>query len=117
MVLTNQLSVDPLLPYLRHQNWLTPQEHEMIIATPHKKEMIIGILQQKNGRVWCDELFLKCIVWSRQFDLARSLGCTEHYIQQVLQFNPFIPAGNIPPVGNAWRINNPGKMIVELFLM
>jgi len=95
MILTNHLSIDPLLPYLKHLNWLTPHEHDVIAAIPNthykqKMEMIVALLHQRNGRVWCDEVFLKCIIWSRQIDLAKLLGCTEHDIQQVYQCHPFL---------------------------
>lgn len=76
-------------------------------TTHHKQkmELIVRILHQKNGRVVCDEVFIKCIIWSGQFDLAKLLGCTEHYIQQVVQCHPF------PGPGNAWRHDDsPGEL-------
>ena len=102
--------IDPLLPYLKHQNWLTPQEYDMLVAVPNthykqKMELIVRFLHQKNGRVVCDEVFVRCIIWSGQFDLAKLLGYTEHYMQQVLQCQP------LPAAGNTWTGNDiPSKL-------
>lgn len=106
--------IDPLLPYLKHQNWLTPQEYEMLAAVPNthykqKMELIVRFLHQKNGRVICDEVFVRCIIWSGQFELAKLLGYTEHYMQQVLQCQPCLATGS------TWAGDNiPSKLFLLL---
>lgn len=116
IILTNQLLVDPLLPYLKHQNWLTLQEYDMLAGMgadyKQKMEWIVKFLHQKNGRVVCDEVFVKCIIWSGQIDLARMLGCNEHFIQQVVHCHPF-PAQHPPfPVPRTtWPVDKPYGML------
>ena len=102
----NHLSVDPLLPYLKHQNWLTCQECDMLNTVPsthykQKMELIVQFLRQKNGKIVCDDIFVKCIIWSGQLELAKLLGCTEHFMQQVLQCQPFPVFGNTYPMDSS----------------
>ena len=80
-ILTTHLRVEPLLPHLKQHNWLTPPDHEALnrreLDRKRKVEMIVGILKMKNGRVWCDEVFLRCVLLSGQKEVAKMLGHVE----------------------------------------
>lgn len=78
------------------------------IPNAQKMDTILKFLQQKNGEVVCDQVFLRCIIWSRQFDLAKLLGCTEDDIQRVFQCHPFPGPTNIRQMDN-----NPGELFTN----
>ena len=66
-----------------------------------KMELIVQFLRQKNGKIVCDDIFVKSIIWSGQLELAKLLGCNEHFIQQVLHCQPFLTGGNAYPMDSS----------------
>ena len=77
-ILITHLRVEPLLPHLKQHNWLTPPDHEALtkkgLDRKKKVEMIAAILRRKNGRIWCDEVFLRCVLLSGQKEVVKMLG-------------------------------------------
>jgi len=88
-ILTTHLLVEPLLPHLKQHNWLTPPDHEALtrrgLDRKRKVEIIVGILKRKHGRVWCDEVFLECVLSSGQKELVKLL---EHDVEEIPSLPP-----------------------------
>ena len=76
IVLCSELEVDKVLPYIRQERMLTADEYEQLtqtgLPTRTKREKLLIILPRK-GRDHFD-VFVKCLVWSGQAELARKIG-------------------------------------------
>ena len=76
IVLCSELQVDKVLPYLRQERMLTADEYEQLtqtgIPTRTKREKLLIILPRKGRDHF--EVFVKCLVWSGQAELARKIG-------------------------------------------
>ena len=76
IVLCSELQVDQVLPFLRQERMLTADEYEQLtqagLPTRAKREKLLIILPRKGRDHF--EVFVKCLVWSGQAELARKIG-------------------------------------------
>jgi len=88
------LKVDPILPYLKDEKWLTTDEYETLssplINRRQKAEKILLLQPRKTiGGYNGEEILVKSIIWSGQEHLALKLGCTEEDIRQMQSQRPY----------------------------
>ena len=76
VILCNQLNLDKILPYLKHERMVITDEYE-ILTNPNftarqKREKLLIWLPRKGKNYFTN--FGKCLVWSGQTALARHIG-------------------------------------------
>ena len=76
IILCNQLNLEKILPYLKHERMVTTDEYQILtnatFTARQKREKLLIWLPRKGRNYFTN--FGKCLVWSGQVQLARHIG-------------------------------------------